>query len=109
MEKWSDLGHILKAEATDVAEGLDMGCVRMRHIHNGLGSWKDGTDISWDGENHERLKLERGDIRYTLLDMTEFEMPFPQSNGDDEKAVLNLKDRQGLELGIQSQQHWECI
>lgn len=42
-------------------------------------------------ENYEGLRSGKGEIRGTVLDITEFELPFTQSNGNAKKAVTYTK------------------
>lgn len=64
-----------------------------------LGNWTDRVAIFWDVENCEGLRSGKGEITCTALDITEFELPFTQSNGNAKKAVTYMKssEAQGQE------------
>lgn len=76
VERWSDVGYILKVGTTDAADRLDIRRREWLFMISSLGSQKDGIAISWNGEDYERLRWAKGEIRYTVLDITEVGMPF---------------------------------
>lgn len=61
---------------TEITDGLDIRHQEWLLLVSSLGNWKDGVASSRDEENCERLRLGKGEIRCTVLDIIELEMPY---------------------------------